>query len=180
MAITYSAGREALVHTLFAEVQTGECLVGVLDAARNFDIPNRLKSSNTENYCLYEGERAEKLWYVAPYVVRCEQKADFVQWLLNEGWGNSWGIFLVAKGLEEIRDHLRKFLLVKVDGEDDKDFYFRFYDPRVLRTYLPTCTEQERKDFFGKTRCFLVEGPGGESLLKYSINDPSVRQEKLV
>jgi hypothetical protein len=35
--------------------------------------------------------------------------------------------------------------------------YFRFYDPRVLRSFLPTCTEPECAEFFGPIGRFVME-----------------------
>ena len=42
--------------------------------------------------------------------------------------------------------------------------YFRFYDPRVLRVYLPTCSSSELKGVFGPVGRFVVEGPEGQAL----------------
>ena len=35
--------------------------------------------------------------------------------------------------------------------------WFRFYDPLVLRVFLPTCTPRQRQDFFGEFEGFVVE-----------------------
>jgi len=44
-----------------------------------------------------------------------------------------------------------------VQDAKGKDMYFRFYDPRVLRVFLPTCTPEELSDFFGPIAGFLIE-----------------------
>jgi hypothetical protein len=37
--------------------------------------------------------------------------------------------------------------------------YFRFYDPRVLRLFLPACTARQRSELTGtEIERFLVEG----------------------
>ena len=36
--------------------------------------------------------------------------------------------------------------------------YFRFYDPRVLREFLPTTTHAELLHFFGPVQEWLTEG----------------------
>ncbi|HYN40273.1 MAG TPA: DUF4123 domain-containing protein, partial [Thermoanaerobaculia bacterium] len=46
-----------------------------------------------------------------------------------------------------LRKHLRRQLIAQ-DG-NGKRMYFRFYDPRVLRTYLRTATPPERAELFG-------------------------------
>ena len=49
--------------------------------------------------------------------------------------------------LEELRRHFRKFL--KVEDPKGKSLIFRYYDPRVLRVYLPTCNAMELQTVFG-------------------------------
>jgi Domain of unknown function (DUF4123) len=83
--------------------------------------------------------------------------------LVREGWGRSWGMFLTStQPLLEVRRHLRKLLMVKLEGFPER-VYFRFYDPRVLREFLQVCTPEQRQVLFGSTlECFLFEGTGGE------------------
>jgi hypothetical protein len=54
-----------------------------------------------------------------------------------------------------------------VSGAEGRKLYFRFYDPRVLRVYLPTCTTDERSTFFGPVTCFLMEGEEPDELLLF-------------
>jgi len=163
---------------LFDIVRAGESLYAILDAARTFDIPFRLRSANIEHDSLYQGQSKEILWHVAPYLVRCKQDAAFVHWVLEQGWGESWGIFLTSQaGLEDLQAHFRRFLFVK--SEDDREFYFRFYDPRVLRVFLPTCTPEETTAFFGPTSCYLMESEQPDTLLKFTASQYGVKQETL-
>ena len=48
---------------------------------------------------------------------------------------------------------------------------FRWYDPRVLRVYLPTCTVGELREVFGPARAFLVEDVDPGVLLRYELAD---------
>ena len=160
---------ETLEKALFSTVSTGESLYVILDGARNIQIPLTVRDSELEHDSLYRGRSEEELWGVAPYLVRCEQGSEFFRWLLREGWGNSWGIFLTSTAsLEDLRKHFRQFLIVQL--EDDKEVYFRFYDPRVLRVYLPTCTPEESKEFFGVVRQYLIEDGTSAVLLKFSVS----------
>lgn len=138
-------------------------LFALLDAARAPEVPARLVEFNVEHASLFAGEMGELLKDVAPYLARCEQDSPLMQWLLEEGWGDSWGIFVSASlSLEELRRHFKRFLMVR--DEAGKKYYFRFYDPRVLRVFLPTCTPREAAMFFGRIRQFLVEGDAAEEL----------------
>src|SRR5215467_1391003 len=128
----------------------------VLDSAREASIPAELKRSALEFSSLYKGEPEETLSQVAPYLVRLDPKSEFTGWLLTNGWRNSWGIFFVsAASLEELRRHFRHFLLVRDEGR--RELYFRFYDPRVLRVFLPTCTGSQAKRFLGPVKAYVIE-----------------------
>jgi len=73
-----------------------------------------------------------------------------------EQWGNSWGCFVWALAdFKALRRHFRRFLMV--EDERAKRMYFRFYDPRVLRVFLPTCTTAEALEFFGPIKYFVME-----------------------
>lgn len=58
--------------------------------------------------------------------------------MVNAGWGHAWGIFVIAQTdvtLEVLFKHFRT--LLRVNDEQKRTLVFRFYDPRVLRIYLP-------------------------------------------
>ena len=131
----------------------------VLDGARvGEDLLPKLSEWDVEHVCLYRGELAPDLAACAPYLVRIEKSGEFLAWLLKSGWGKDWGIFL-ASGADMIlmRRHLRRFLIVA--SPEGKRLYFRYYDPRVLRVYLPTCSPSEARHVFGPIQQYLVEGP---------------------
>ncbi|HRO43103.1 MAG TPA: DUF4123 domain-containing protein, partial [Flavipsychrobacter sp.] len=65
----------------------------------------------------------------------------------------------------ELHKHFRKFLLVKT--EDEQELYFRFYDPRVLRIFLPTCDQGQIREFFGAVDYFLMEDEDPEFAIRY-------------
>jgi uncharacterized protein DUF4123 len=129
----------------------------VLDGASIPDLLDHLYGDERPEFaCLYPGEVTPDLAEVAPYLVRLEPDADFTAWVLEEGWGHHWGIFAVARGTTRtVRQHLRRFLIVH--DSTGKPLYFRYYDPRVLRVYLPTCNAEELKDFFGPVSTFVLE-----------------------
>src|SRR5215831_7499241 len=123
-------------------------LFAVLDAARESSIPSNLSKLGTDFVSLYRGEPEESLADVAPYLVKIDQDAGLLDWLVTNGWGQSWGIFLISESdIERVRRHLRHFLIVH--DPEGAELYFRFYDPRVLNAFLPTCTASQLKQFFG-------------------------------
>ncbi len=141
-----------------------EPLFAVLDAARSPRILKLLQGAKPEYESLYEGPEGEELAEVAPYLVSLPRDSELLERLVLGGWGESWGCFLTSpQPFTETRRHLRKFLLVQ-DERTGRQLYFRFYDPRVLRAFLPTCTAEQRAGFFGPLGSFLVEGARGELL----------------
>jgi hypothetical protein len=141
----------------------------ILDAARDKVIYPKIVTSGVKGMCLYHGDKSVELAPVAPYLVLLERENPFTDWLLNQGWGNSWGIFLkTSETLEKLQLHFRRFLMVY--NEDGKLLYFRFYDPRVFRVYLPTCNEAELKTVFGPVTNFLAEGQE-DSLIEFSCTN---------
>jgi hypothetical protein len=50
-------------------------------------------------------------------------------------------------------------------------FYFRYYDPRVLRVYLPTCNASELQILFGPVARYYVEGKAGNQMIEWSCTE---------
>lgn len=141
----------------------------LLDAARMHGDIYQAREHNPEHICLYEGDSEKFLAAVAPWMFGFEQGSDFATWVLRGARGNSWGIFLRSSA-EPVRlyRHLRKFLIVQ--SEEGKEMYFRYYDPRVLRVFLPTCEPAQLKEFFGPIEAFLAENEQG-LLVEYALVD---------
>jgi hypothetical protein len=145
----------------------GEPLYAILDAARDPVILARLVMDCKEEYqSLYEVEEGAKLVAFAPYLVALPRELAFLETLVRDGWGKSWGIYLTCdKPFEDVRKHLRRFLTVEL--ETSEKVLFRFYDPRVLRVFLPGCTPEEAVEFFGPIREFALEGEEPTLIVEY-------------
>ena len=149
-------GREAPTREVYA----------VMDAARDERILPLLRASHLPHVCLYE-EVPQELLEVAPYLVLLRREAPGVRELLERAWGHAWGIFLTSsEDVSGVRRHLRRFLKVR-DGQGQR-LYFRYYDPRVLRTFLPTCDASELRRFLGPLHELLLEDETGTQLLGYA------------
>ncbi len=111
-------------------------------------------SSNLQS--LYKGTAEEDLAGVAPYFSPIQNNTPFANWFLREGWNKNWGILLFSNAnFEDTYKHFRKFLMVQT--EDREQLYFRFYDPRVLRIFLPTCDKMQIFELFGPVKIFICE-----------------------
>lgn len=141
----------ASVGQLIREADRG-ALYAVLDACDEPRVPLKVRDIRPERAAsLYRGAAAEDLAAIAPYLVRAD--AELVEWIATNLWTAPWGIFAVSDaGFDALRTHFRKFLLV--DAPDGDKWYFRFYDPRVLARFLPTCDAVQLTDFFGPVTAY--------------------------
>lgn len=145
----------------------------VLDGASIPGLLNQLSEKQPEHACLYRGEIPPDLAECAPYLVRLDPQADFTQWVLENGWGKHWGVFAVTSAdLHTVRKHFRTFLVVK--SPEGKRLYFRYYDPRVLRVYLPTCNPDESKAVFGPVLSYFCEESKPQKILRFRREDGAV------
>jgi hypothetical protein len=123
-------------------------------------VPKLRALPSFECQCLFAGQLSPRLELAAPYLVRLYPDRPVTRWLIEEGWGNAWGVFCSTDiDIDGLRLHFKKLLWIK--DESGKKLYFRFYDPRVLRLFLPSCTRQQREQLFGPVSLFLMEDENG-------------------
>ncbi len=168
------AAAQALYDRLFADEAAN--VYAVLDGASVEELLPRLHDLEPEYECLYRGELAPDMAEVAPYLVRLEPETEFADWVTGEGWGRHWGVFAVTDaGLREAHKHFRSFLTVYDPA--GKPLLFRYYDPRVLRVYLPTCNAAELRTVFGPVSCYLLEAEDPNTLLRFRLDGEALRRE---
>jgi hypothetical protein len=143
-----------------------EVVYAIVDGARDPRVHPAVVGSGLAYQCLFAGALVPELAAAAPYLVRLDPLAEFTRTLLRLGWGKSFGIFLASQAsIEALRVHFRRFL--RVQGPGRKTMFFRYYDPRVLRSYLPTCNDVEIEVIFGPVARYLVEAAAPEQILEY-------------
>jgi len=142
----------------------------ILDGARDDRISYEVDSTFCEHDCLYTGTLPLALQRAAPYLVQLDRDDRLSRWIIENGWGNSWGVFARCDaGLKNLRKHLRGLLRVK--DERGSRLVFRFYDPRVLRVYLPTCTLSELTTVFGPVNSFVLEADDSLGAIEMKFDD---------
>jgi hypothetical protein len=147
----------------------------VLDAARDERIFPAVEASMLDKSCLYAGRLPMAVQEVAPYLVVLEREDKLTEFLLEEGWGQSWGIYLRTEiPLPTLRRHFRG--LLKVKDQQGRHLIFRWYDPRVLRVFLPTCLPDELRTVFGPVENFYMEGQDPSTLLEYRSESGMLRE----
>ncbi len=166
--LTY-AETEALDRLLWrVAVRPGARLYALIDAARSPRALPLLVDGRAPRACLWDEPLPSTLAEAAPWLVEIEPGSPFALHLIAHAFGDAWGVFFESPSdLATLRDHLARF--VRVEDERGRHFLFRFYDPRVLRLYLPTCTREELAAFFGPIRRFLAESAPPVALLDFTL-----------
>ena len=142
----------------------------VLDGAKDQRIYNLVSRCYLDKCCLFAGELSPELERAAPHLVQISPRDGVSDSLLTLGWGRAWGIFIQSDdSIRTLRRHLRALLRVK--DEAGRYLLFRYYDPRVLRIYLPTCLDHELKSMFGSsiTR-FCMESEDSDSIISFELD----------
>ena len=156
---------------LLERAEKEECnLYGIIDSARNEDVFRHLITGNVQYRSLFQGTMDEQSYGVSGFLVECQKESLLFQWMTKEAWGDSCCIFFTSKlSFDELFSHFQKFNRVYL--EDDEVVLFRYYDPRVLRVYLPTCNRNEIEVFFGEVIGYYAENENGNAINVYQKNN---------
>jgi Domain of unknown function (DUF4123) len=150
----------------------------LLDAAKMEQEMDQAKRLNPDFDSLYRGSSEEDLHGVAPYLLKFNSHSNFAAWYFQNGWGDAWGILCKSSWpMNELHKHFRKFLIVQL--EDGEELYFRFYDPRVFRAFLPTCDANQIREFFGPISYFIVEDEDPTMAIHYWQENGALLNRKI-
>ncbi len=143
-----------LIPPWYGELDRG-ALYGVFDAAASDEVLPGLAGSREPFLSLFEERGEPVLASVAPHLIHLDPDRPWARNVLDTGWGSAWSIYVeAATDLEGVRSQLRRLLMAQLP--DGRKVMFRFYDPRVLSVYLPTCLPAELAAFFGPLLAFYA------------------------
>jgi hypothetical protein len=149
----------------------------ILDGAKMSPYLETAKLMTPSHRSLYLTEDNDPLQLVAPYLFTFHHGSPFAQWFESNGKGESWGtIFSSYKSFDHVFKHFRQNLFITT--ENNEKLYFRFYDPRVLRTFLPICTKQQLLKFFGPIHDITCEDLDEEYHLKFFLRNHELHKER--
>ena len=148
----------------------------VVDGARDQQIWWMVEKISLLHSCLYAGTLSPQLERCAPYLVQLECDESQTMRLLNRGWGNSWGILMrTGMSMHALRDHWRRLLLVR--GPGGKQLVFRYYDPRVMRVFLPSCSPSQLKEVFGSIERIMTEDRDSSRMMEFKLDGTGIALE---
>lgn len=115
-----------------------------------------------DHHCLFAGALEPEIAAASPYLARLDEREPLLATWRTHGTGRNWGV-LIESDLPsaELRRHLRRFLQVRLP--DGAVAMFRFYDPRVLPTFLAGASPDQLEAFFEGVRQFVAERADGTS-----------------
>jgi hypothetical protein len=144
-------------------------LYAIIDTARDRRAFSFLEKTDCDYEILYPQRFAFDLDNRGPHLVSVRPGSTCFEPLISAGWGNNWGIYVAGPSdFATVRRHLRRLLFVKL--HDGQQVLFRFYDPRVLRDYLPSCNGDELDQFFGPLTTIYLETGDDRELLCFSMD----------
>jgi hypothetical protein len=135
-------------------------LFAILDACDEPRVPEKAKELGEDRaVSLYRGWAEQDYWAIAPYLVQVDE--TMLKWIVENLWNDPWGVFATTSvGLDALRTHFRRFL--KIRSPDGQELYFRFYDPRVLLSFVESSNENDVAGFFGPIEAFYAKQSDGK------------------
>lgn len=176
----------AVLHALIeSRREPGEKLYGVVDAARDKELAfDGALRYGWKLQWLFSEDTDQQMRDVAPYLVPITfestypyQESEYLD-LWAARLGTSAGILVLsAADAQAVRAHFAGVF----DMEDDEGerYYFRFYDPRVLRSVLPICTDDNVQRYFGPIGTMVVESAQQDCLLACRPQQDSVAIDEI-
>lgn len=172
--------RKIVIDTLRGSYDGAEpdILYAVVDASRSpMTIPPALQAMTDKVTCLYRGKALEEFGDDTAWVAAIQPDESVLDWLVDNGFGKRWSIFLRSSlQLADIVRHLCKFTVILDDV--GTAHFFRFYDPRTLRQYLPVFSTEQRAEFFQGVHAWYCENDvRPNELLKFTKNGDALLRE---
>jgi hypothetical protein len=155
------------IMSVLMSAEQGE-LYAVLDGARDPAVHAFTREAGCPWVYIEDAVVEASYEVAAPRIVALGRRpSPALERLLAQGWGHSWGVFVRTKaGFGRLRRHLRTLSSVKLPN--GRVAQFRFYDPRVLRLYLPTCTADEFALMFGPILEYFMEAEEPGRLCRFA------------
>jgi len=129
------------------------------------------------NESLFKGTKDEVIMDVSPWLLQID---DQLSENLSKETDFSMQFTLQVEAVGDIHrvaTHLRKWIYQTIDG---REYFFRFYDARVLRKYLPTCDEDQLIEFFGPVDRFIVGGDAENEVIQFWQENGVLKKQHMI
>ncbi|WP_373767016.1 DUF4123 domain-containing protein [Glaesserella sp.] len=178
----FQALPDSVIPYLWPEDDSDNCYV-IVNAESSAWFPTGFERDDIRFACLYKGEQAERKRNIAPYLIKLSASHSFAEALFStpmagkenddgpQQWYKHFGFFFRSRAeFDELLQHFRKFMILPT--YDERQLYFRFYDPRVLEDYLDRllCYPKKLAAFWGGRLIESIMLPKGDYFVHYAPN----------
>lgn len=137
-----------------AEAVPSMKVYAVLDAAKVTHLRDHVEDSDCAYECLFQGDAAQEMRDVAPYLVELDPHEDFTRDVFSASgmprdiWGKEAGIFIRSRlSIFDLRKHFRRFTRIRVEA-DKRWVYFRYWEPTMIPYFLRGTDKENLEAFF--------------------------------
>jgi hypothetical protein len=139
----------------------GGRVYAVIDGLVVPGIGEKLKAADVAGWdCLQRGALSAEAAERAAYLAELKERSPFTDWLLDEATPTypGWGILTSStRALLPMREHCRSIgEVITPDGERRA---WRWYDPDVLQTILPTLLAGQLDEIFAVVQALVIAEP---------------------
>ncbi len=127
---------------------------------------NLLQKAYTVNHSLFKGTKDEHLFDVAPYLFSIDDRFFYN---LNDPHVSLQAIVAVETELAD-KDLLVHFQQFIYQQNNNKQYYYRFWDARVLVRFLTGSTYEQITPIFDEIKSFYIPDIDRLSVKRYSLN----------
>lgn len=155
---------------------TDSKVYAVIDGASCPELRYKIYDLEPISECLWSGHLEPDVEETAPYLALLQYDHPFTDWLIQKGWGLHWNIFATSTAdFTTFRTQMKKLQIVR--SPTGKALLFRFYDPRVLSIFLPTCDDDQLLEMFEEVNDYFTVGKDSDVLM---VNRLDNDEEKLM
>jgi hypothetical protein len=129
----------------------------IVDGALDKEIDVNLEIYQPQYRTLYPEAYSKEAGYAQPFLVNLESSAEFREWFLEKGYGNSRGVFVLSTvDIDTLTNNIKDFTVGHMK-EGNKETFFRFYDPKIFPTFLRILSENQVEKVFAEQTYWLCE-----------------------
>lgn len=159
----------------FQPAHKGRMFYALVDSTQDFPWAFSAMREGYDLVSLFLGDLSRELIDVAPYFFSVRSGAPLLKtW--SAAQGKNLGILIdsPAQPLDLFR-HLREIFVAR--DAQGQEYFFRYYDPRVLRAFLPSCNPDELAEFFGPMQGLIVENESAPGYVLYRRDDAGMLEQ---
>ncbi|MBP0485002.1 DUF4123 domain-containing protein [Sagittula salina] len=171
---------DALMGALAKACATGQECYLLIDASKSHEIQYMIEGLTDDALCLFDGEVFEELSAYAPWLVPLSGAgSDVFKWFMKKGWGKDWGLFLISDADPvRVKASLRRSL--RVNTEDGRELFFKFYRPSVFNLYMPAMDPLQVTQVMQNLAQVWTEDEKDPALIhRYAVRGSSLRRADL-